>query len=263
MIVAQSNEIVYFDSKSGQKLDISDDGLSFMEVADSWNSNTPNEQKIITCDTKGKLRIHDFDSKKEEALLDVETEVEDCFIQSSEQKMVILNENAILIYDLPSRSRAEFILNTKITTEREVLDVLVREERIYGTSGKWMLIWSLHNGRLLHSQRLHQAPICSVCFAKDGDLLITAGKDKKVKVWNTDTLTEAVRLRGHSNPVLSVNSSHNEKFVISGEQGGIFSIWDISSGMLERMVTTRDVLTGDFTSMTVSLSRCRSQLAVS
>ena len=88
---------------------------------------------------------------------------------------------------------------------------------IRNKSKKGIKIVSLEDGTSLgETSQIHANPIMDFLICKDGATIISAGKDKKIKVWNwvNDKLIET--LSGHVGNVNALCISPNEDYLISG-----------------------------------------------
>jgi WD40 repeat protein len=65
-----------------------------------------------------------------------------------------------------------------------------------------------------------------VAFSPDGRLIVSAGGDQVVKVWNAQTGTELRGLRGHNDWVSSVAFSNDGRFIISAGVDRAVKVWE-------------------------------------
>ncbi|MGE0609512.1 MAG: protein kinase [Pirellulales bacterium] len=89
----------------------------------------------------------------------------------------------------------------------------------------------------------HTAAIRSVRFSKDGKLLLTAGQDNAVKVWDVESGKTLKTLRGHAGWVRSCAFSPDGHWVLSGSHDHEAKIWSIE-GYEEVRVLRGRVLEG-------------------
>jgi WD40 repeat protein len=62
-------------------------------------------------------------------------------------------------------------------------------------------------------------------FSPSGQLLASGNFDKTIKMWNVQTGKELCTLNGHTQLVLSVAFTPDDKFLISVDNAGIIKIW--------------------------------------
>ncbi|CAM9406871.1 unnamed protein product, partial [Discosporangium mesarthrocarpum] len=103
-------------------------------------------------------------------------------------------------------------------------------------------VWSTHTSKLLHRLDGHTESVYAVTFSLDGNLLISGGLDKTIKVWDLGPGSEG-RLSpqprtlpgGHSDYVLSVCFSQDGKYIISGSKDRSIILWDAK--MMKQVAT--------------------------
>jgi WD40 repeat protein len=101
---------------------------------------------------------------------------------------------------------------------------------------EWFCLWGLcHGDRGL--LRGHQGPVNRVRFAPDGKSIISAGADKSIILWDTDTGQPRQTLRGHTDSVWALALSPDGRYLVSGCSGRYNSssdkslnIWDARTG---------------------------------
>jgi WD40 repeat protein len=81
----------------------------------------------------------------------------------------------------------------------------------------------------------HDAPVNDAIFSPDGRVIVTAGADGIVGIWERETGRLVHRLRGHQDDryhreVFRVAFSPEGKMVASAGKGGIVRLWDVESG---------------------------------
>ncbi|KAJ2933910.1 hypothetical protein H1R20_g3136, partial [Candolleomyces eurysporus] len=80
----------------------------------------------------------------------------------------------------------------------------------------------------------HTEPVVSVAISPDGKRVVSATRDKTIRIWNTET---GGRLRAIKVPgvALSVAISHDSKYVVAGCEDKMVRIWNAETGRLEAM----------------------------
>src|SRR5437879_4273405 len=79
----------------------------------------------------------------------------------------------------------------------------------------------------------HEKEVYAVAFSSDGKLLVSAGADKTIRVWNLATGKEQAVLRGHAGEQLGLAISPDNKILAScgGEdREPELKLWDLATG---------------------------------
>jgi len=89
----------------------------------------------------------------------------------------------------------------------------------------------------------HTGPVRSLTFSNDGALLLTAGEDNTIRVWNIQQDVAPVVLRGHGKAVQGCDISPKSQWIVSGSLDGTARLWDLTR-YEEQRVLRGDVLEG-------------------
>jgi WD40 repeat protein len=118
---------------------------------------------------------------------------------------------------------------------------------ITGSYDGTVKIWDTASGRLVKSL-IHDigGEVCGVAFSPvDGTLLVTAGQDQKVKIWNINADQPLLILSEHTNTVWRVAFSPDGERLATGSFDGTAKVWDATSGrLLSTLSGHRDRLRG-------------------
>jgi WD40 repeat protein/transcriptional regulator with XRE-family HTH domain/energy-coupling factor transporter ATP-binding protein EcfA2 len=89
----------------------------------------------------------------------------------------------------------------------------------------------------VHRQHWHKAlalahpdKVFSAAYSPDGQLLVSASADQRVRIWNLATGQEVRQLTGHRGRVWSAVFSPNGQQIASASEDGTIRIWDVASG---------------------------------
>ena len=67
---------------------------------------------------------------------------------------------------------------------------------------------------------------------KDNPMLVSASRDRTIKIWDLETYQEIRTLEGHEGSVESVAVSDDKKYIISGGYDKIVRLWCFHTGKL-------------------------------
>ena len=112
-----------------------------------------------------------------------------------------------------------------------------------GDVGGGLVLWEVASGKVratlrsvaseteLASLRGAGWIVNAVTFVAGGRLLVSAGRDRAVRVWDVATGRERVTLKGHAGCVASVASAHDGKLLASVcMNNGHIRLWDAATG---------------------------------
>ncbi len=77
----------------------------------------------------------------------------------------------------------------------------------------------------------HREPITCVTVSRDGQYVVSGGRDCLVKIWSTATGETHSTLDHHSAPISCVDLAPNSQFVVSGAEDGTIKTWSITLSM--------------------------------
>ncbi len=77
---------------------------------------------------------------------------------------------------------------------------------------------------------MHRGPVYLVRYSPDGKLLASAGLDKVVRLWDTQTGLEVRQFQGHTENVYALAFAPDGKTLVSGGRDKTVRLWDVVSG---------------------------------
>jgi WD40 repeat protein len=89
--------------------------------------------------------------------------------------------------------------------------------------------WKLNSGRQITAFKAHSAPVNSLAFNADGQLLATASNDGTVRLWHIDQGKLIAILKGHEGRVWSVASVPSSDGIprwVSAGWDGTLRLWE-------------------------------------
>lgn len=87
----------------------------------------------------------------------------------------------------------------------------------------------INSGKLAFTLPVHVDAINDIVFSDNAKLIATASYDKKVLLFNIDSMSQVHRLIGHSAPVIKLQFLDNQR-VFSVDKNGNGIVWDTKSG---------------------------------
>lgn len=87
--------------------------------------------------------------------------------------------------------------------------------------------WTIADGASTPLQG-HQGEVLQIRAAPDGSRIVSVGADRRVRVWNVESPSDPLVLRGHDEPVHAAALGRNGVLATGGEDRRIF-LWDLSA----------------------------------
>jgi tetratricopeptide (TPR) repeat protein len=137
-------------------------------------------------------------------------------------------------------------------SSQDVLSVDISADSILASGGNdgSISFWKLTNTDLKKIKTIipahfrlnsaHPRRIRDLNFSRDGKILVSAGNDYMIKLWNTNTdnFNLIHYLESHSDNVTSVSISHDRKLLASGSDDKTVKLWNVETG------NERDTMSG-------------------
>jgi uncharacterized ferredoxin-like protein len=115
-----------------------------------------------------------------------------------------------------------------------------------------VILESLHENEPLNSNKSqlkkttfqgHQGAVTSVSFSPDGQHMVTAGQDGKVRIWNLSG-QQLAQFQGHQGAVTGVSFSRDGQRLVTTGQDGKVGIWNLSGQQLAQFQGHQGAVTG-------------------
>ncbi|MCC6143635.1 MAG: protein kinase [Candidatus Hydrogenedentes bacterium] len=119
------------------------------------------------------------------------------------KRLAVVTGDLLALFNIEDPSRIETIgLPSRAGTAKHcvVFDPAGRRVAVSGCENGVLLITiaNVSSRRVLHG---HSGPVTALCFSKDGQRLISGGRDGQVKVWDTESTQELVNWQACQSPV--------------------------------------------------------------
>ena len=84
----------------------------------------------------------------------------------------------------------------------------------------------------------HSEEVFDIAFLPDGSRMVTAGRDRTIRVWDVESHRQMAVLRGHIDYVFSLAISKNGQYIVSSSGDGTARIWE-STPLRDRLESMR------------------------
>ncbi|MDP9120430.1 MAG: WD40 repeat domain-containing protein [Acidobacteriota bacterium] len=110
-----------------------------------------------------------------------------------------------------------------------------------GAADQTIRVWSLPEGKLLHSWPAHAGMILSVSFSADGKRLVSASDDKVARIWSVRG-DPGAKLAGHTDAVTAAALSRDGRLVLTGSKDRTARLWDAEGHQLQLLRHAGEVI---------------------
>ncbi len=113
---------------------------------------------------------------------------------------------------------------------RQGSEAWLRARRIVDGEFDYPMLWSKHPDTTSDRGR-KDSGIAAVAFSSDGSVLVSAGADQKIHLWNPRLgQLEGKALVGHEAPIRDVATSPGNSLLASVDEAGMLIVWDLANG---------------------------------
>ncbi|WP_197440610.1 serine/threonine-protein kinase [Polystyrenella longa] len=158
----------------------------------------------------------------------------------TEQIRISSNNELIAATSFPIETGGALYVHNLRTSQTYTRDIPVEcnsvsfsndgKQLFFSGSFNTLVVWDVETRKVLHDIRGHSHPILYIESNLHNNLVATSGKDRLIKLWNSDTWTSPVVLAGHNNGVLCSEFSPVSSRLVSGGDDGQVKIWSIEPG---------------------------------
>ena len=106
---------------------------------------------------------------------------------------------------------------------------------VSGGADKMIMVWGV-DGAKMFAAEAHTSSVTAHAMTHDGKLGITAGADKKIKLWDTMAAKLSKDIDAHASGVTSIFVSSDDKKLYSGGADKNVKIWSLPDGKLEKTI---------------------------
>lgn len=140
-------------------------------------------------------------------------------------------DNSVRLWNLQTGKSERLGVHADSVTDVEFNPVIPEGHRFVSSSMDGTIrFWQREEGWGFEEVTAHGGePVNGIAFHPNGDQLVSAGSDYRLRVWNVDSQSEVVELNGHQSPVLDVTWSGNGKWIASAAAKEII-VWNARSG---------------------------------
>jgi WD40 repeat protein len=202
----------------------------------------PDDTKLISCSRDTTIRIWDFNSSEEIAIIKTEGRgLADVDISPDGKNLIYcswyMKENGvngfINLYDLETKEK---IWTTDYNAHPLVVVSFSPDGNRFAI-GSWeenVSVWSLDN---LNSPTIldfddvkEYSAVDDIAFSPDGKFIASASKNTIPRVWETETGKLIHELKGHQKPVISIAYSKDGEHIYTSGNDATIIVWDSFSG---------------------------------
>jgi WD40 repeat protein len=142
-------------------------------------------------------------------------------------KMEHLLTRCITLNDVTS------VLTSRLQHLPELTDLCQKSfaERLPPFVALWYALPDLPHFALIRTLQGHMHGVYGCAVSLDGTLVVSASRDKSLKVWNAASGAERLILQGHAAAVIGCAVSPGGTFIVSASDDTTLKVWDAHTGI--------------------------------
>ncbi|MBW3597853.1 MAG: WD40 repeat domain-containing protein, partial [Planctomycetes bacterium] len=192
-------------------------------------ATTPNERKLVSASGDGTVRVWDLHSEVEEfALIPGEAWINAVAVTVDGKFAIAAGRQGVIrFWDLRTGEECYTLdAPSEVTTLVATPD---GQNLLAGLQDGRLCSWNLTNWKLAAmTEGHHGRPVTCATAAPRHNAAFSASSDRRVKVWNIETLTEESTLLGHNSSVTSLAACRQTDWLVSGSLDDALKVWDFS-----------------------------------
>ena len=188
------------------------------------------DDRLIAISFKDKIRLWDLTAKQFVSTCDLHSIVLDGPAFSPDGKRLVVSDvsGSIHICDLSSSTKVQ---SFKAHTARINSIAVAPDGKTFATASydRTVIIWDMSTYQRLKTLQ-HKSLVSAVAYEPNGRLMATAGYDNNVRFWDPLTGRELAIMKGHTEPILSIDFSPNGAVLATGSADSTIRLWEVETG---------------------------------
>jgi WD40 repeat protein len=233
-----------FDSTSRMIVGASEEGIACWDVVTGRRASldamaAPGRNAISSStdgwmalgEANGVIQVGDFMLGGSTARWRVETESEVaplCFMNREHDLAVVDEEidGAILLFSRTGRKLGEI----PVEPSSSYADASPDGRLLAFNTLNDVVLWDLERDRQVTRFTAHDDSISAIKFGRDSRRIVTASKDRTVKIWDADSGSLRCVCAGHRQPITDVSLSPDGRTIASCDSLGVIKLWHAATG---------------------------------
>jgi WD40 repeat protein/beta-lactamase regulating signal transducer with metallopeptidase domain len=198
---------------------------------------SPDGRYIASSGYDGQAVIRDFPSGKVVTVLALDGIARLCYSPDGESLITVTEAKTIKIWNAKTGAETARIENPTI---RCYCLAYSPDGKFFAVGGgdlqqgagpNEVIIWDAKTLKPVGKLANHGAPVMSVVFSKDSQLIATGSIDTKARLWQVDGFKLLGELEGHEDWVKALTFTPDGKTLVTGSHDGSVRLWDVQKRM--------------------------------